>query len=135
MFEREPPHKPDNLRPYPCDVVINRQRFVKSEVSPYYEKHNKEYLDALEKKGIVLSKEELAKKLITDELIRKLIRELDGEERIKPDGRYYHWIYYSYRVYSGIKAYRIIWCVADDEPDVLGIMNCYRQERFDKKIV
>lgn len=126
------PKKPTNLRPYSCDVIINKQNFTKLEISPYYEKHNQEYLEALKRKGIKLSTKELAEKLITDDLIRKvLIPQLDGE-KVDPEGRYYRWTYYSFRVHRGVKAYRLVWCVADDEPHILGIMDCYRQERFDK---
>lgn len=84
------PKKPTNLRPYPCDVVINNQRFTKLEISPYYEKHNQEYLEALKRKGIKLTPEQLAEKLITDDLIRKiLILKLD-DEKVDPEGKNYH---------------------------------------------
>jgi hypothetical protein len=95
MVEKNPPQKSTNLRPYDCDLIViycqqlNKLEITKLEISPYYEKHNQEYLEALEKKGIVLSKEELVEKLITDDLIRKtLIPQLNGIE-IKPEGRYY----------------------------------------------
>ena len=72
MPKENPPQKPTNLR-------------------PYYEKHNKELLEALEKKGIILSKAELAEKLITDNLIMNvLLPQLDEERGIIPEGRYYH---------------------------------------------
>ena len=80
--------KPTNLRPYSCDVVINNQGFTKLEISPYYEKHNQELLESLKKKGIKLSTKELAEKLITDDLIKKvLIPQLDGE-KVDPEGKY-----------------------------------------------
>ena len=132
MPEKKPPQKPTNLRPYECDLIIDGQHFAKLEISPYYEKHNKEYLEKLERKGIKLSERELAEKLITDDLIRVMIKQLEKEKEIIQEGRYYHWTYYSFRVYHGIKAYRLVWCVADDEPHILGMMNCYRQEKFDK---
>ena len=79
MLEKNPPPKPTNLREYGCDLVVNDQHFTKLEISPYYEKHNKEYLEAVEKKGIKLTNRELAEKLITDDLIRKiLVPQLDG---------------------------------------------------------
>ena len=133
MLGKKPLQKPTNLRPYSCNVVINNQHLTILEITPYYEKHNKEYLEALEKKGIKLSERELSEKLITDDLIRKvLVPQLDGKE-VKRDGnKYYQWTYYSFRVYWGVKAYRLVWCVADDEPEVLGVVDCYRQGRFDK---
>ena len=127
------PQKPTNLRPYSCNSIINNQRFTRLEISPYYEKHNQEYLVALEKKGIRLSPNELSEKLITDDLICELVRKLDGE-KVDSEGRYYHWTYYSFRVYRGIKAYKLVWCVADDEPSILGLIDCYRQGWKDKKI-
>lgn len=88
MVAKNPPPKPTNLRPYECNVVIEGQHFTKLEVSPYYEKHNKEYLEALEKKGIKLTPEELAERLITDDLIRKLVKQLDGKEGILSVGKH-----------------------------------------------
>ena len=71
-------------------MVINNQHFTKLEISPYYEKHNQEYLEKLKRKGIKLSDKELAEKLITDNLIRKaLVPQLNGEKDIKLDGRHY----------------------------------------------
>ena len=45
---KKPPQKPTNLRPYDYKITINWQKFTKLEISPYYEKHNKEFLEALE---------------------------------------------------------------------------------------
>ena len=125
------PLKPTNLRPYDCDLIINEQWFTKLEISPYYEKHNQEYLVALKRKRIRLSSVELNKKLITDDLIREIVKQLQNRRHF-PEGRYYHWTYYSFQVYRGIKAYKLVWCVDGDEPSVLGIVDCYRQEKFDK---
>jgi len=48
-------------------------------------------LEALEKKGIILSKAELVERLITDDLIMNvLLPQLDGERGIILEGRYYH---------------------------------------------
>ena len=134
MSEKKPPQKPTNLRPYDCDLLINKQHFTKLEISPYYEKHNHEYLEALKKKNIKLPATELAKKMITDELIQELIKNLQ-ERRHFPEGKYYHWTYYSFkRSYSQEgKAYKLVWCVADDEPKIIGLMDCFRQEKYDKK--
>ncbi|RHZ36379.1 hypothetical protein [endosymbiont GvMRE of Glomus versiforme] len=130
MLKKKLPQKPTNLRPYSYSAIINKRWFTKLEVSPYYEKHNQEYLEALRKRGIKLTPK-LTEKLITDDLIRKLAQKLDGE-KVDSEGRYYYWTYYSFRVYWGVKAYRLVWCVADNEPHILGIMDCYRQSRFDK---
>jgi hypothetical protein len=89
MNEKKPLPKPTNLRPRDYKITINWQRFTKLEIRPYYEKHNKEFLEALEKKGIVLSKAELSPKLITDDLIMNvLLPQLDGERGIVPEGKY-----------------------------------------------
>ena len=92
MMTKKPPQKPTNLRPYDCDLTINNQHLTRSEISPYYEKHNREYWESLERKkakGIVITDEQLTRKLISDELIGKLIKKLDGET-VEEDGRYYH---------------------------------------------
>src|SRR5207253_3820606 len=95
MSEKRFPHKPTNLREYSYDLVIDDQHFTKLEISPYYEKHNQEYLAALKRKSIKLSSKELAEKLIVDDLIRKvLVPQLDGEVEIIMDGRYYQYTYY-----------------------------------------
>jgi len=110
MLGKKPLQKPTNLRPYSCNVVINNQHLTILEISPYYEKHNKEYLEALERKGIKLPERELSEKLITDDLIREvLVPQLDGEKDVKADGRYYQYTYYfaiSYK--ENRKAYKIV---------------------------
>lgn len=133
MVSKKIPQKPANLRTYDCDIKINQKELTKLEISPYYEKHNREYLEALEKKGIVLSKEELANKLISDDLIRKiLLSQLDGEE-FDEDGErnYQHTYYFTVPIYNENKAYKLVWCLSDDEPNVLGIMDCFRVEKYD----
>src|SRR5947208_6767913 len=117
MSEKKPSLKPTNLRQYEYGFVINDQHFTKLEISPYYEKHNREYLEKLKRKGIKLSEKELAEKLITDDLIRKvLVPQLNGENDIRVDGRYYQYTYYFAILYKGVKAYKLIWCIADNEP-------------------
>jgi hypothetical protein len=134
MPEKKPPQKPINLRPYECDLVIDGQHFTKLEISPYYEKHNKEYLEKLERKGIKLSEKELSEKLITDDLIRKiLLPQLNGEDDIRADGRNYQYTYYFVISYKGVKAYKLVWCVDDDEPYILGLMDCFRIRKYDRK--
>jgi hypothetical protein len=135
MSEKSLPQKPTNLCEYDCDLKINNQHFTKLEISPYYEKHNREYLEALERKGIKLSAKELAEKLITDNLIRKiLLPQLNGKEEIIADGRSYQYTYYYYApLYKGIKAYKLVWCATDNEPHILGIMDCFRIREYDRK--
>lgn len=43
MPGKKPPQKPTNLRPYKCNVVIDNRHLTILEISPYYEKHNREY--------------------------------------------------------------------------------------------
>jgi len=83
------PQKPTNLRPYSCHVVINNHYFTKLEISPYYEKHNREYLTALKKRKVKLAIKQLAEKLITDDLIRKVLIPQLENEKIDAEGRYY----------------------------------------------
>jgi len=134
MTTKKLPQKPTNLRDYECDLVINNQHLTKLEISPYYEKHNKEYLEALKRKGIKLAPKELAEKLITDDLIRKiLVPQLDGEEA-EEDGERYHWYTYYWGIsYKGNKAYKLVWCFDDHNPHILGIMDCFRISKHDKE--
>lgn len=43
MLTKKPPQKPTNLRPYSCKLTVNNQHLTILEISPYYEKHNREY--------------------------------------------------------------------------------------------
>jgi hypothetical protein len=92
MISQKPPQKPTNLQTYDCDLTLNNQHLTKLEISPYYEKHNREYWESLEKKitkGVAITTEQLTKKLISDELICQLVKQLD-REIIAESGRYYH---------------------------------------------
>jgi len=92
MLAKKPPQKPTNLRLYSCKLVINKQHLTVLEISSCYEKHNREYWESLEKKktkGVKITDEQLKKKIISDNLIRELVKQLDGE-RVNEEGRYYH---------------------------------------------
>jgi hypothetical protein len=47
-------------------------------------------LERKKAKGVKITDEQLKRKIISDELIIKLIKQLDGEEEIRQEGRYYH---------------------------------------------
>ena len=88
MLGKKPLQKPTNLRPYSCNVVINNQHLTILEISPYYEKHNTEYLEALKRRGIKLSAKALPAKLIANDLIRKiLVPQLERKTEIRIDGQ------------------------------------------------
>jgi len=76
MIIKKTPQKPTNLREYICDIAIDEQRFTKLEISPDYEEKNKDFKRGLAKHGIKLTKSELAKVLITDDLIREMTQQL-----------------------------------------------------------
>ncbi|CAJ0761308.1 7805_t:CDS:2 [Entrophospora sp. SA101] len=123
------PQKPTNLRDYSCDITIDEQHFTKLEISPDYEEKNKEFKQGLAKQGIKLTKAELAKVLITDDLIRELVHQLDGKskEEVKYEGDYYQYSYYTYEpVFNQWGySYRLVWCCDDNNPKILGIIDCY----------
>jgi len=98
MVIKKLPQKPTNLRTYPCDVIIGEQHFAKLEISPDYEQKNKEFKSGLTKRRIKLTKTELAKVLINDNLIKKLVKQIDGKskEEVKYEGDYYQYSYYAY---------------------------------------
>lgn len=82
MPKKKAPPKPTNLRPYKCDLTINNQQLTILEISPYYEKHNEEYWESLQKKkarGVAITNEQLKRKIISDELICELVKQLDTE--------------------------------------------------------
>src|SRR3954453_13913417 len=97
MIEKKSPQKPTNLTEYDCNIIIGKQIFTKLEISPDYKEKNKEFKQGLEEKGIKLTKSELAKVLMTDDLIREFVKQVaKNEKRIKFEGSYYHYTYYTY---------------------------------------
>ena len=100
----------------------------------FFQYHQFNLTNTNPRKGIELAPKELAEKLITDDLIRKiLIPQLNGEDDIRADGRNYQYTYYFAILYKGVKAYKLVWCVDDNEPHVLGIMDCFRIRKYDRK--
>jgi len=47
-------------------------------------------LEKKKAKGIKITDEKLKRKIISDELIQELVKQLDGEEEIRQEGRYHH---------------------------------------------
>lgn len=98
MITKKSLQKPTNLTKYSCHITIGQQIFTTLEISPTYEEKNKEFKKGLSEKGVKLTKKELAKVLITDDLIRELAQKLDGknEQEVKFEGSYHHYSYYTY---------------------------------------
>jgi hypothetical protein len=98
MTGKKSPQKPTNLSEYDCDIVIGKQMFTKLEISPDYQDKNKEFQLGLKRKGIELTKIELSKVLIDDNLIQKLVQKLDGKSKqeVKYEGSYYQYTYHSF---------------------------------------
>ena len=114
-----------------CDVLINKQQRTKLAISRDYEDQNEKYKKGLTKRGIVLTDKELAERLITDELIEKvLIPQLNGKE-LRHHSVHHHWNVWKYYAFSPVydrrnKPYKIVWFLDDDDPEFLGIVDCYR---------
>ena len=136
MTAKKPPLKPTNLAEYDCNIIIGEQTFTKLEISPDYEKKNKEFKQGLVEKGIKLTKTELVKVLISDSLIQELVRQLDGrsEQEVKFEGNYYHYTYYTYEpVFNKWGyAFRLVWCCDKNNPHILGIVDCYWRNKYNK---
>ena len=98
MTAKKPPPKPTNLAEYDCNITIGKQTFTKLEISPAYKEKNEEFKKGLTEKGIKLTRTELVKMLISDNLIQELVQQLDGKSQseIKSEGNYYHYNYYTY---------------------------------------
>jgi len=88
MTAKKSPQKPTNLSKYECDIVIDKQRFTKLEISPNYREKNKEFQLGLKRKGTKMTKTELSKVLISDDLIYELVQQLDGKSKqeVKHEG-------------------------------------------------
>lgn len=135
MITKKLPQKPTNLRNYPCDIKIWKQHFTKLEISPDYEQKNKEFKSGLIKQRIELTKTESAKVLITDDLIREIIKQVSkNEKRIKFEGHYHQYSYYTYEpVFNKWGyAFRLVWCCDGNNPHILGIIDCYWREKYNK---
>jgi hypothetical protein len=65
-----------------------------------------------------------------------LVPQLDGksEDEINQEGRSYHWTYYSYEpvLNQHGQAYRLVWCLDDNEPGTMGIMKCYWRDKYNE---
>jgi hypothetical protein len=98
MTAKKPPRKPTNLREYNFTITIGESTFTKLEISPDYEEKNGEFIEGLKAQEIKLTKSELSKVLITDDLICEMVKQLDGksEQEVKFEGRYYQYSYYTY---------------------------------------
>lgn len=93
-------------REYDIDIVVNRRRITKVIIDPHYEK----------KHGAS----------ITDEIILKLVKTLDGEI-IEPDTEDPPYSYFSQdRIELGGKFYKLVWLLEDNELYV-GVVNAYRR--------
>ena len=96
---------------YPCSVTINGRWFVELEISQYYQT----------KPG---------RSTVSDEKIRELVKQLDGQEKEKKTDKYYNFE----PLYIGYRAYNLFWDY-DDSPftTTLIIIDCYREKKYDKK--
>lgn len=134
MTVKKQPIKPTNLTEYECNIVIGKQTFTKLEISPDYKKKNKEFKQGLVEKGIKLSQSELNRVLITDDLIRELVQQLDGknEQEVKFEGSYYQYTYHTYEpVFNKWGyAFRLVWCCDKDNHHILGIIDCYWRSKY-----
>ena len=133
MTTKKLPKKPTNLREYTCDIKIWKQHFTKLEISPDYEEKNKEFIRGLVEKRIKLTKSELVQVLITDDLIRELVQQSSKKEkRIKFEGKYYQYSYYTYEpVFNQWGyAFRLVWCCDDNNPHILGVIDCYWRSKY-----
>ena len=80
-MKNKPPTLTNVVESKKCDVLFNKQRCTKLAISHDYEDQNEKYKKGLVKRGIFLTDEELAERLITDELIEEvLIPQLNGRE-------------------------------------------------------
>jgi len=123
-----------------CEVIINSQRRTRLAISHDYEDQNEKYKKGLAKRGIKLTPQELAERLITDELIEKVfIPQLNGKE-LRHHSIHRHWDDWKYYAFSPVydkrgKEYRIVWFLDDNDPEFLGIVDCYRVRSKKQKII
>lgn len=90
-------------------------------------------------KGIELTAKELSEKLITDDLIKEMAKQLDKKEDIISVGKNINWEAWEYYVYEPVfrrngKAYKLVWCFDKNELHILGILDCYRRKNMTKNL-
>jgi hypothetical protein len=97
-------------REFAIRIVINGRRIIKVIVDPHYEEKHAES--------------------ITDEIILKLVKTLDGE-MIMPEVESPPFAYFAQdKIELEGKLYRLIWLLEDDR-DYIGIVNAYRRQLWD----
>ena len=97
-------------RSYPIRLIVNEQIINEIIIDPHYE-INHSYM--------------------TDELIYKLVQNLDNQ-RFIPKDRKKPWYYFEADIEHKEKNYYLVWCL-EDYQDYLGVINCYRKKKYDKK--
>lgn len=99
---------------YSCWVIINGHDFTELEISQYY-------------------KTKPGRSTVSDEVIQKLVRQLNGKEIEKKANDYYDFepLYIDHQDY---RAYNLVWDYDEEKPvNKLIIIDCYREKKFDRK--
>src|SRR6266487_3492928 len=96
---------------YPCNVIINGRWFVEIEISQYY-------------------RTKPGRSTVSDEIIQKLVKQLNGKEKERNENGYYD----HEPLYIGHRAYNLVWDY-DESPfsTTLLVINCYRESKYDLK--
>jgi len=97
-------------RSYPIRLIVNKYILNEIIIDPHYET-NHHYM--------------------TDELICELVENLNNR-RFIPKDRKRPWYYFEADVEHGGKNYHLVWCLEDNKT-YLGVINCYRKKKYDKK--
>ena len=94
---------------YPCNVTINGRWFTELEISQYY-------------------RTKPGRSTVSDEVIQKLVEQLNGEEDVVRDNKYYSFE----PLFIGHRAYNLVWDYDEEQLTTkLIIIDCYRERKFD----
>lgn len=112
-------------------IVINGILIKEVYIDPYYEKHNKEFLEAKKERGIKLTPLELKERLITNDWIIEFVQQLDKKEF--PNGkRYDKWVYHPQEPFWKYhRSYCLIFCLEDNQ-NYIEVVDCYRESKFER---
>ena len=95
-------------RTYNIDsITVNGVKVVQVVIDPHYEEKHHAYMN--------------------DELILKLVRELDGQRQL-PDAKTDQYSYFATLIEFERRRYRLIWLL-EDHAIYIGVVNVYRDQR------
>ena len=129
MTTKKPPQEPINTTTHECNIIIFGIKRTVLKISPHYQKRNEEFHESKKKR----IKENLNQYLLGDNLIKDFVQQLNNEKP-EAEGINVDWPAWKYFGYEPVidkrngMAYRIIFFLDDDNPELIGVISVYSCE-------